>query len=186
MYQIDDLTASPTLPALPTDNIGAPGYFTGGAPGIKPPTRVRFWWLNMIQEELRAICTAAGVGLVKSANNQVLTALTLLFQRQCVGTSIASLGWLRIPLPFITIVLQWGSGITAPSGYSSQLFAVSFPTACAGCVVGTTGSTGFTQVVVTGGVPNQNGIGIFANSLVNPGSSGGQAAYSFIALGYGP
>ncbi len=79
MFRIDDQTAVTTQPALPTDGIGSPGYFTGGSPGLQPPTRVRFWWLNMVQEELIAIVAAAKLTLSKASNNQVLTALQALF-----------------------------------------------------------------------------------------------------------
>ena len=76
MYQIDDIYAASSLPALPTDNVGAPGYFQGSNAVIgQKATRLRFWWFNMVQEELRAIVLAAGITLVKGQNNQVLTAI---------------------------------------------------------------------------------------------------------------
>ncbi len=46
MYRIDDNTAAGAAPALPTDNIGTPGFFKGGVAGSSTATRVRFWWLN--------------------------------------------------------------------------------------------------------------------------------------------
>ncbi|MDT8872291.1 hypothetical protein RAA17_16585 [Komagataeibacter rhaeticus] len=70
-----------TLPALPTDSIGAPGYFTGGSTSGGAPTRVRYWWLNMVQEELAAIATAAGATLDKSNNGQVLAAIQALIAK---------------------------------------------------------------------------------------------------------
>ncbi|WP_282758283.1 hypothetical protein [Komagataeibacter saccharivorans] len=75
VYRIDDTTAVSTLPALPTDNIGDPGFFTGGSTGGQAATRVRFWWLNMVQEELATIVLAAGLVLNKSNNGQVLAAI---------------------------------------------------------------------------------------------------------------
>lgn len=75
VYRIDDTTAVSTLPALPTDNISTPGYFTGGSTGGQAATRVRFWWLNMVQEELATVVLAAGLVLNKSNNGQVLAAI---------------------------------------------------------------------------------------------------------------
>ncbi|BCZ75993.1 hypothetical protein [Novacetimonas maltaceti] len=79
VYQIDDATAVASLPALPTDNIGTPGFFTGGSTSGGAPTRVRYWWLNMVQEELRNLVIAAGLTQDKTNNAQVLAALKVLF-----------------------------------------------------------------------------------------------------------
>ncbi|MCW4581258.1 hypothetical protein NO221_12745, partial [Gluconacetobacter entanii] len=78
VYQIDDATAVASLPALPTDNIGTPGFFTGGSTSGGAPTRVRYWWLNMVQEELRNIVLAADLTPDKTNNAQVLAAITSL------------------------------------------------------------------------------------------------------------
>lgn len=89
VYQIDDSTAVPTLPALPTDNVGTPGFFTGGSTSGGAPTRVRYWWLNMVQEELRNIAVAAGITPSKTDNTQVLTALRALLVQLGGGVSQA-------------------------------------------------------------------------------------------------
>jgi hypothetical protein len=75
MHRIDDPTASPTLPA--PRPAGTPGYFTGGSPGTGGflATRVRYEFMNAVQEELAAIAEAAGLTLDKTNNNQVLAAL---------------------------------------------------------------------------------------------------------------
>jgi hypothetical protein len=75
VYRIDDVTAVSALPALPTDNIGEPGFFTGGSTTGQSPTRVRFWWLNMVQEELINIAQAAGIVFDKTKNDQCITAI---------------------------------------------------------------------------------------------------------------
>src|SRR5208283_1937895 len=60
MQRIYDPTAAATLPAPPSLT-GTVGYFTGGVPGISAATRVRYWFLNMLQEELMALLALAGI-----------------------------------------------------------------------------------------------------------------------------
>ena len=76
MQRIRDTTAAAALPAPPALT-GPAGYFTGGAPGTVPATRVRYWWLNMLQEELLSILTAAGITPDTTGTNfhQVLDAI---------------------------------------------------------------------------------------------------------------
>ncbi|WP_225031819.1 hypothetical protein [Paraburkholderia sp. XV] len=80
MYRIDDATAAATLP--PPEAAGTEGYFTEGNPATgTPATNVRGSWLNMLQEELRAIVVAGGQTPSKTTYNQVLQAiLTLIGQ----------------------------------------------------------------------------------------------------------
>lgn len=78
VYRIDDTTAVSALPALPTDDIGNPGFFTGGSTGGMSATRVRYWWLNMVQEELLSPVSAAGLTPDKSNNTQLLQAIKVL------------------------------------------------------------------------------------------------------------
>jgi hypothetical protein len=75
MHRIDDPTNVSVLPA--PRPAGTPGYFTGGSPGTGGylATRVRYEFMNAIQEELCAIAEAAGLSLDKTDNNQVLEAL---------------------------------------------------------------------------------------------------------------
>jgi hypothetical protein len=74
MRRIDDPSASLALPV--PEVAGTEGFFTEGNPGVTPATLVRASWLNMIQEELRAIVVAAGLAPSKTNYNQVLTALS--------------------------------------------------------------------------------------------------------------
>ncbi len=60
MQRIYDPTAAATLPAPPSLT-GTAGYFIGGVPGISAATRVRYWFLNMLQEELMALLALAGI-----------------------------------------------------------------------------------------------------------------------------
>lgn len=73
MYRIDDSSAAATLPT--PESAGAEGFFTEGVPGSVPATLARASWLNMIQEELRAIVVAGGLTPLKTTYNQVLLAL---------------------------------------------------------------------------------------------------------------
>lgn len=79
VYRIDDATAVSVLPPVPTDNVGPPGFFTGGSTTGQSATRVRFWWLNMVQEELMAFAAAVGMKPDKANNAQALAAARVLF-----------------------------------------------------------------------------------------------------------
>ncbi|WP_321875559.1 gp53-like domain-containing protein [Burkholderia cenocepacia] len=78
MFRTDQNTAVTALPnPAPA---GTPGYFTGGNPATgQAATILDADWLNMIQEELISILTAAGVVPSKATYNQVLAALEILF-----------------------------------------------------------------------------------------------------------
>ncbi|KWN77053.1 hypothetical protein [Burkholderia stagnalis] len=78
MFRIDDATAATSLPA--PEAAGTEGYFTEGNPTAgTPATNVRGSWLNMIQEELCAILTAAGIVRSKTTYNQVNSALQKMY-----------------------------------------------------------------------------------------------------------
>lgn len=78
MYRIDDSTAATSLPVPETD--GSEGYFTEGNPATgTPATNVRGSWLNMIQEELRAIVVAAGLTPSKTVYTQVRDAIASMY-----------------------------------------------------------------------------------------------------------
>lgn len=79
MFRIDDPSASATLPT--PEAAGTEAYFTEGVPGITPATLVRGSFLNMVQEELRAIVVAAGLTPSKTIYNQVLSAIRALRQQ---------------------------------------------------------------------------------------------------------
>ncbi|VVE30007.1 hypothetical protein PEP31012_03619 [Pandoraea eparura] len=83
MFRIDDATAATALPT--PEAAGSEGYFTEGNPTAgTPATNVRGSWLNMIQEELRAIVVAGGLTPSKTTYNQVLSAI----KRICQNTVI--------------------------------------------------------------------------------------------------
>lgn len=98
MFRIDDPTAAVALPTPET--AGAEGYFTEGSPTAgTPATNVRGSWLNMIQEELRAIVVAGGLTPAKTVYSQVLAAIRTIIQTYTIGNGqttqnvLASRAW---------------------------------------------------------------------------------------------
>ncbi|BCF88661.1 hypothetical protein [Paraburkholderia largidicola] len=86
MYRIDDATAATSLPA--PEAASAEGFFTEGNPATgTPATNVRGSWLNMIQEELRAVVVAAGLTPSKTTYNQLLAAIAILSRTGYQGST---------------------------------------------------------------------------------------------------
>jgi hypothetical protein len=128
MQRIQDPTAIGSPPAIPALS-GVAGYFTGGNPtGGIPATAVRAWWLNMIQEELVGVVTAAGL-TPTTANTQVLAALRGMFGG--VG-SLGDIGYMWLPGK---ILLQWGTKLSSASGITGVTFPVAFPTAARSVII---------------------------------------------------
>jgi hypothetical protein len=109
MQRITDTTAAAALPAPPALT-GPVGFFTGGAPGVIPATRVRYWWLNMFQEEMMSLLTAAGIAPDTTGTNftQVLQAIRALSGFQNVQVFSAS-GTFTVPAPTVEVEM-WGGG----------------------------------------------------------------------------
>ncbi|WP_321865734.1 hypothetical protein [Paraburkholderia tropica] len=80
MYRIDDATASTSLPT--PEAAGTEGYFTEGNPATgTPATKVRGSWLNMIQEELRALVVYGGLTPSKTVYTQIRDAIVAKFAK---------------------------------------------------------------------------------------------------------
>lgn len=79
MFRIDTPSAVGALPAPAT--AGTPGYFGRGnlATG-SPPTTLSADWANMVQEELMAVVTSAGLTPSKTNNAQLLAAIGVILQ----------------------------------------------------------------------------------------------------------
>jgi hypothetical protein len=78
MFRIDDSTAATSMPT--PEPAGSEGFFTEGSPAAgTPATNVRGSWLNMIQEELRAIVVAAGLTPDKTSHTQVRDAIQTMY-----------------------------------------------------------------------------------------------------------
>ena len=91
MQRIIDTTAAATLPA-PPPLAGPAGYFSEGIPGSVAATRARGWWLNMVQEELLALLTAAGItpDTTGTEFNQVLAAINHLIAASSSSGGLAA------------------------------------------------------------------------------------------------
>jgi hypothetical protein len=74
VYRIDNVTTVPQLPIVGPSV--APGFFTDGNPaaGLEA-TVVDAWWLNMLQEEVLFVVTAAGIAPDKASHRQLYDAI---------------------------------------------------------------------------------------------------------------
>ncbi|WP_241300460.1 hypothetical protein [Burkholderia stabilis] len=113
MYRIDDATAAPSLPT--PESAAAEGYFTEGNPATgTPATKVRASWLNMIQEELRGLVTAAGLTPSKTNYSQVAAAVRALISGAAQGINSSA----KINGVNSANLLVNGSGELGASGWS--------------------------------------------------------------------
>jgi hypothetical protein len=191
MYRIDDNQNVATLPADPTDNVGTPGFFTGGNPGASPavpPTRVRYWWLNMIQETLvHPILTACGIALAKDDMTQLTQAIGIIplgrqlarpLQQTTSGSYSAAprgTNWVRF---LIVGSGGAGAGCQAVTGTNVQAGAPGSAGSWAEVWVPWTGTAipytvGAAPARVTGGAGNNGGSSGVAG-ITAPGGIGGQ------------
>lgn len=77
MFRIDNTNAAATLPTIPA--AGTEKFFREGDPATATEaTDVEAWWLNMLQEELRAVVVGAGITPDKADNAQVYAAIQAL------------------------------------------------------------------------------------------------------------
>ena len=180
MFQIDDPTAVAARPARPA--AGAPGWFQGGDPATaRRGTRVRYYWLNSIQQELLSAIVAAGLAPDANDDAQLLQALRRFNARgfQAFG---ASATWTVPPGAFrVKAIVQGGGG--AGGGTSA--------TSSSQVLVGAGGNAGSTgigiydvtpgeQIAVTvgqggawtSGVANAGGASSFGTRVSAPGGRG--------------
>ena len=197
MYQIDDLTAVTPVPAPPTDDIGTPGFFTGGDPATTvPATRVRFWWLNCVQQALIGLLVGAGVAQSKTDFTVVPQAVAIIGRRQAVYGTPGTYS-LTVPAGVYRISIRiWGAGgsgnncvnLNYPGGgggaggYSEGYFAVT-PGQVLTIVIGqgtAAAAGGASSVSIVGGATlitaNGGGLGqVGGTSSVGGGGMGGTA-----------
>lgn len=190
MERIIDTTAVVALPAPPTLS-GTTGYFTEGSPGVTPATRVRAWWVNMVQEELLALLTAAGITPDATATNftQVLAAIKIvatgrLLNQQVFGTAGTFTYTPTAGTKTIVVDIVGGGGAgggavaTGANGsagapgtggsFSRGIFAMATFGATATVVVGAAG------VAAAGAAGGNGGASSFAGTgLTAPGGPGG-------------
>lgn len=102
MRRIDVPSAAAVAPTPPA--AGTEGFFTNGNPATgTPATEVPDWFLNMVQEELRAVVVAGGLTPSKTVWTQLRDALAVLYGG---GGNLAANGWQRLPGG---LIVQWGS-----------------------------------------------------------------------------
>jgi len=95
MYRIDIPSAAASLPT--PSALGTEGFWTAGVPGTVPATVMDQDWFNMVQEELIAFLTAAGITHSKSTRNQVLTSVQQLIASGSLGLAGYSTDLLAVP-----------------------------------------------------------------------------------------
>lgn len=84
MYRIDSTTAVPVAPPIPP---AQPERFWGRE------TTIEAWWLNMIQDEIRAVVLAAGLTPDKSDNTQLAKAIDAQITDAGLSVQTGSILW---------------------------------------------------------------------------------------------
>lgn len=160
MRRIQDPTASTTLigpPAL----TGNTGYFAPAVPGVSVSTRLRYWYMTMIQEEIMSVLAAAGVvsDLTGTVFNQLLLSIQALISGVAHGNQvITSTAAFIVPAGVTTVEVEiWagGSGSWASSttiqggggsggGYARKRITGLVPGASITATIGTGGAAGTT------------------------------------------
>ncbi|WP_250533560.1 hypothetical protein [Caballeronia sp. AZ10_KS36] len=187
MFRIDDATAASSLPT--PEAAGTEGYWTEGNPATgTPATLVRASFLNMVQEELRAIVVAGGLTPSKTAYNQVLSAIKALTNGKLLNVQTFTSNGTYTPTAgtkFVIVEVLGGAGSgggCAATG-ASQISVGSG--GCAGAYAKALITSGFSGVAVTVGVGGAPASGFASNpgtassfgSLVScPGGLGGTSA----------
>ncbi|WP_157661501.1 hypothetical protein [Burkholderia ubonensis] len=110
MYRIDDATAATSLPA--PEAAGTEGYYTEGSPVAgTPATNVRASWLNMIQEELRAVVVAGGLTPSKTAYTQVRDAIKRIGQNTIILVDTGAANAYTAVNPTPLVAGTWVDGV---------------------------------------------------------------------------
>jgi hypothetical protein len=193
MYRIDDATAGTSLPTPETAE--SEGYWIEGNPATgTPATKIRASWLNMIQEELRAIVIAAGLTPSKTTYTQVRDAIKALVPLNAPGRLLnggptvytAGATWNRNPATTFAIVEvqapgggSGGAPATGASQYSGSAGAASGSYAK---VLLTAAQLGASQIITAGapgaagpvgtGSGGTGGTASFGSLIVCPGGPG--------------
>jgi hypothetical protein len=178
MFRIDDPSAAAALPA--PEAAGTEGYFTEGNPGVTAASLVRASFLNMIQEELRAIVVAAAITPSKTVYNQVLSALQALFVGMTGNQTIAGTKTFSSPPKALNIAKVWarcnGAAATITSSHnvssltrtSAGVYVLNYASSMAdslysACITAA-GVSGVSNYMAIGG-PVQVGIGMSTAGL---------------------
>lgn len=194
MRRIDVPSAAAVAPTPPA--AGTEGFFTNGNPATgTPATEVPDWFLNMVQEELRAVVVAGGLTPSKTVWTQLRDALAALYGG---GGNLAANGWQRLPGG---LIVQWGSigwgaaalpdfggswSINTPFLNLPIVWPIAFPTAVYSAVGngsdGTGGNDGLEAAAVFGAVTLTGATArVYRIAGTNAGSDIGSLRY--VALG---
>ena len=113
MQRIIDPTAVASLPSPPALT-GTTGFFGPAVPGISVATRLRYWFANMLQEELMSILAAASITADTTGTvfNQVLLAIKALISAIPHGVqTFTSTGTFTVPAGVTAVEVEiWGGG----------------------------------------------------------------------------
>lgn len=208
MQRIDNSGAVASLPEPLA--AGTPGYFGRGNPGTGLlATPLSADWANMVQEELYAFLTAAGITPSKTTHNQVLAAVEALFfslandvasaaevQAGTINTkvltplrlgdaykganqSLTVSGYQRLPGG---LIVQWGTTASAATDVQTTVtFPIAFPNAYL---------NGHCTAILANPSNDNNGAIISATTtqitLVRVSQSGGgvSGALTYLAIGF--
>ncbi len=143
---------------------------------------------NAVQEEIMGVIEGlAGPG---SATNlkQMLGGILGLFNNASVVSKSGYISFRCGASPSAKLIFQWGSMQTTANSNATVVFPLAFPTECSAFLPVAIGSQSFgsstSLVFVLGGTPNPQSCPVFAVNAAQPGSGGGAAAFSYIAVGY--
>ena len=186
MQRITDPTAATSLPAPPALT-GNTGFFVPAVPGISAATRLRYWFVNMIQEEIMSVLAAASITADTTATvfNQLLLSIQALIGAIPHGVqTISATGTFTVPAGVTTLDVEvWGGGSGswasvsgapggggAGGGYARKRVAGLTPGATITVTIGAGGTAGTT----TPAAPGAGGASSFAGSgFTTVGAAGG-------------
>ena len=143
MKLIDDATATTSPPAPPSD--GTEGAFTGGNPATaQAATRVRYWWLNLVQGMLRGLTDVAGVTASKTGFANGAEAVGRIASAKA-GTTITSSRALTLADAGIVFVDASGGSVALTLPAANAQAGIVLPTGAGGGTLPTL-ATRFTVV----------------------------------------
>lgn len=204
MQRITDPTASATLvppPAL----TGPTGYFAPAVPGVSVATRLRYWYMTMLQEEIMAVLAAGGITADTTATNftQLLAAIRALIATSG-GLNHGVLSFISsdtfvVPAGVEAVTVElWGGGsgswasiTTIPGGggsgggYTKKLIQGLTPGASIAVTVGSGGSMGGPSVMPgNGGMSSFGSYCSASGGIINPLNTLAAPSFGNLA-GYG-
>jgi hypothetical protein len=121
---MDRLVAPNSVPFSGADTAPTTGtaqYATDGNPGTTPATVFPAYAYNMLQDEMMAVITGAGLTPDRTNWGQLNAALGVLIGG---GGSIVTNGWQKLPGG---LIIQWGDGDTVTGGGDTVTLPAAYP-----------------------------------------------------------